>query len=124
VASVLFAAVAEPEAPVVVAPVEHLLLAAVVCAVFRFQTTTTTTTEETEDEEAQHRASLLNVYGAVARIQNNSERKPPKRRGDKRDRARESASQSIGREGRSSSSRCFGGVASSFLSRVLLVANF
>ena len=132
VVSVLCAPVAEPEAPVVVAPVEHLLpaAAAVVCAVFllrarfRFQTTTTTE-EETEDEEAQHhRASFPRVdddVAVVARLRNNSETKPPKRRGEKRDRARESASQSIGKEGRSSSSRCFGGVASSFLSRVLLM---
>jgi len=122
VVSVLFAAVAvavaEPEAPVVVAPVvEHLLPAAVVCAVFHFQTTTTTTTteEEREDEEAQHHRASFPLVDAVARLRNNSETKPPKRRGEKRDRARESASQSIGREGqRSSSSRCFGGVASSF----------
>jgi hypothetical protein len=113
------AVAAELEAPV--APVEHLPEAAV-CAVFhaRFplQTTTTTTTkEEREDEEAHHlRASFPLGDGdvAVARRRYNSETKLPKRRGEKRDRARESASQSIGKEGRSSSSRCFGGVASSF----------
>ena len=109
------AVAAELEAPV--APVEHLPEAAV-CAVFhaRFPLQTTTE-EETEDEEAQHqRASFPRVddVAVVARLRNNSETKPPKRRGEKRDRAGESASQSIGKEGRSSSSRCFGGVASSF----------